>query len=71
MTDNANVKPEPRPRLNEKLALTTRGRACPDCGCRHFKVTNTYWIKGGLRRRLYKCRHCGYAFSTTERRDED
>lgn len=61
------MKPEDRPSL-EDLGGRTIIRECPYCGCRDFRVTNTWYRADGTRRRKLICRHCGkYEFHTDER----
>lgn len=43
------------------------GLVCPQCGCRHIPVSNTYRIADGLMRRYRRCRHCDRVFITTEK----
>lgn len=38
---------------------------CPDCGCQDFRVTHTI-PADGYRKRLRRCRHCGYPINTVE-----
>jgi hypothetical protein len=39
---------------------------CPECGCRDFRVINTWYNADGTIRRLRKCRHCGRPFHSSE-----
>jgi len=42
------------------------GIACPNCGCRHWRVSDTDPLSGKIRR--YRvCRHCGHRKITFER----
>jgi transcriptional regulator NrdR family protein len=41
------------------------GITCPACGCRDFRVTNT-WLGEGSRKRLRRCRNCGEPVTTLE-----
>jgi DNA-directed RNA polymerase subunit RPC12/RpoP len=43
-----------------------RGIACPVCGCKHFRVTNTELLARGRVRRRKRCRHCGRKIVTLE-----
>lgn len=38
---------------------------CPHCGCQDFRTTNTK-VVDGFRKRLRRCRHCGYPLNTIE-----
>lgn len=38
---------------------------CPHCGCVDFRTTNTK-VVDGFRKRLRRCRHCGYPVNTIE-----
>ena len=51
----------------EALAVGGKvGIACPKCGCRHWRVTDTDPLDGKIRR--YRiCRNCGYHKTTFER----
>jgi len=68
------MNPEPQPEsltleAMRKLALAAEGQAaqaCPDCGCRDFRVSNRWITKAGKIRRLKKCRHCGRPVHTSE-----
>jgi len=51
---------------------------CPNCGCKHCPTTNTYTRKIIFRgrektfvRRRKICRHCGTAFYSQERLEEE
>lgn len=45
---------------------STEGKlVCPHCGCVDFRVTNTS-VVNGFRKRLRRCRHCGYPVNTIE-----
>ena len=60
-------KPEERPTMNELAALAKDGGGleCPDCGCRHFRVTKTVQGNGVIVRRR-ECRNCGKRLTTYE-----
>ena len=38
---------------------------CPECACEDFRVTHTD-VLDGYRKRLRRCRHCGYPVNTVE-----
>lgn len=42
-----------------------RGLECPKCGCRTWRVTNTWLLNGRIKRRRV-CRHCGRPMNTYE-----
>lgn len=45
---------------------STQGKIeCPHCGCQDFRTTNTK-VVDGFRKRLRRCRHCGYPLNTIE-----
>lgn len=45
---------------------STSGKiVCPHCGCVDFRTTNTK-VVDGFRKRLRRCRHCGYPVNTIE-----
>ncbi len=43
--------------------------ACPRCGCRDWRVPESYPLKSGDRRRWRECRHCRYRMRTLETPD--
>jgi DNA-directed RNA polymerase subunit RPC12/RpoP len=46
---------------------STAGKiVCPHCGCQDFRTTNTKVDSDGYRKRLRRCRHCGYPVNTIE-----
>jgi hypothetical protein len=42
------------------------GLVCKDCGCRDFRVVNSYPFQGGQKPRRRQCRHCGRIVNTRE-----
>jgi predicted nucleic acid-binding Zn-ribbon protein len=42
------------------------GIACPKCGCKDLRVTNSLPSANGSRRRRRVCRNCGRVFYTNE-----
>lgn len=32
---------------------------CPHCGCCDFRVVQTWYLISGVKKRAYRCRHCG------------
>ena len=42
------------------------GLTCKDCGCRDFRVVNSYPFRGGAKSRRRQCRHCGRIVLTRE-----
>ncbi len=64
-----------RPTLSElqeaaQAESRARRRSCPACGARLFIITNTWRIKSGVVRRLYKCAACGYCVNSSEYYDD-
>jgi len=49
----------------QREAEAAGGVACPSCGCRMSRVTETWDVAGG-RRRKRVCRHCQRPWCTTE-----
>lgn len=61
------IPPEERPTARE-LAAQSRGSdpwACPRCGCKDWRVVNSY-MSGDARRRQRVCRHCHQVLITYE-----
>jgi transcriptional regulator NrdR family protein len=53
--------------MKEKRAKRSDlGIRCPQCGCRHFKTTNTEPLRDGRIRRRKACPHCGRKVVTFE-----
>ena len=51
----------------EAAAGSTGGSLiCPQCECRDFRISNTWITAGGLRKRLRRCRNCGYPINSIE-----
>ena len=64
-------QPKPRKRVSlRKLVYGPNGRACPDCGCTDFRVTNKWVNADGTVRRLKKCRRCGRPVHSSEVEEE-
>jgi transcription elongation factor Elf1 len=54
------AKPEERKTAAQMLRDSRGGQfECPHCGCRDFRIVQTWWTKDGEKHRAYKCRHCG------------
>jgi len=53
--------PDERPSAQQLMAQSNGidPRVCPQCGCRHWKVQNTYDLKSGHVRRIKICAGCG------------
>lgn len=61
---------KPRPTLAELAASAAQAGgedpwACPNCGCRDWRVVNSH-ERNGLRKRQRVCRHCGQPIRTLE-----
>ena len=54
-----------RPSLGE-LQSRTNGWDCPRCGCRDWRVINSYLCADGTRHRRQFCRHCYFSRITVE-----
>ncbi len=52
--------------LAQKATGQGDGWCCPDCGRRHLRVTNVWTNRDGTKRRLKKCRNCGYPVRLSE-----
>ena len=67
ISEAETMDPKERPTLADDVAAAQGGGyVCPNCGCRDFRVTNTWVNADGTKRRLRKCRHCGYPIHSSE-----
>ena len=61
------IDPADRPTLRDYARGAGAQFGCPRCGCRDWRVSNTYWgkIDAAVRRRRV-CRHCNHPITTVE-----
>lgn len=72
MTDEQQQTPPKQSRSLQQMQFETLlsqckagGITCPACGCKDFRVTNT-WLGHDVRKRLRRCRNCGEPVNTLE-----
>lgn len=59
-----------RMQIDALLAEGLNKLECPQCGCKDFRVSQT-WMIHGVRKRLRVCRHCQRPINTVEIAVED
>lgn len=63
------MKEADNPPTARELAARANGSdpwACPRCGCRDWRVANTYDVAGDSKKRRRICRHCKQGLLPTE-----
>ncbi|HPY76665.1 MAG TPA: ogr/Delta-like zinc finger family protein [Anaerohalosphaeraceae bacterium] len=53
--------------MTETSTTKTKGIACPKCGCKDWKVTDTRVFSHNKIRRYRQCRNCGRKIRTVEK----